>query len=616
VAMMVPEKLPYRVSKGEERIFSLLKNLPDDCIVYYEPIVANRYPDFVAILPSLGVLIIEVKGWRSKEIEKCNSDIVLVSGENHTHPNRQARDYKYRLMDICRNSPVCDVLLNRTGKFEGKFQFPFAHMVALSNIDSEQLKNSTAGDLSSFFPENITLTRDHLINLLDKNLDSEYTLNFFERYFDPKWDLENGNLSSNQIDALRSIIHPEVVIAHKQSDTTVSSDLKVLDLNQEREARNIGAGHRLIWGVAGSGKTVLAISRVKLLAQENPEARILMTCYNKTLAAYLEKTFENYPSIEAKNFHLLAKEIWNCPYIKDEATFEQRLLDRAATSPDAPKYDMIIVDEAQDFQPTWFQCLLTLMSDPDDGDFLIVGDGMQSLYKSRKITWKSLGIHARGRTNYLRKNYRNSREIASLASYFAKQKETTGTVEDEAAVEGIPILESSAVRSSGIRPLFIQRDKIGNTIPIVLNIVRDLLKGTLLGNPIDAPLKPEDIAVLYPYFDGLRKIPKCLIDELEKETKVFWATKDYSTKKVADLPGIRVSTIHSSKGFQFKAVILFGADSLPFSDDEEEIEKGEKLFYVALTRAEDFLVIVSSGKKSEFIDRILGLNDKDLISVL
>jgi superfamily I DNA/RNA helicase len=98
--------------------------------------------------------------------------------------------------------------------------------------------------------------------------------------------------------------------------------------------------------------------------------------------------------------------------------------------------------------------------------------------------------------------------------------------------------------------------------------------------------------------------------------KVFWATKDYSTKKVADLPGIRVSTIHSSKGFQFKAVILFGADSLPFSDDEEEIEKGEKLFYVALTRAEDFLVIVSSGKKSEFIDRILGLNDKDLISVL
>jgi hypothetical protein len=39
--------------------------------------------------------------------------------------------------------------------------------------------------------------------------------------------------------------------------------------------------------VAGSGKTVLLISRAKMLSQQTPEAEILVLCYNVSLAAYL-----------------------------------------------------------------------------------------------------------------------------------------------------------------------------------------------------------------------------------------------------------------------------------------------------------------------------------------
>jgi len=33
-------------SRGEERTFALLKKLPDDYLIYYEPNIDNRHPNF------------------------------------------------------------------------------------------------------------------------------------------------------------------------------------------------------------------------------------------------------------------------------------------------------------------------------------------------------------------------------------------------------------------------------------------------------------------------------------------------------------------------------------------------------------------------------------------
>jgi superfamily I DNA/RNA helicase len=61
--------------------------------------------------------------------------------------------------------------------------------------------------------------------------------------------------------------------------------------------------------------------------------------------------------------------------------------------------------------------------------------------------------------------------------------------------------------------------------------------------------------------------------------------------------------MHSSKGLQFKAVILLFADDCP-ADFPDTTEADERcLFYVALTRAEDFLAI-SCSRKSKFIEEI------------
>ncbi|ENI5113281.1 hypothetical protein ACS0LX_005317, partial [Escherichia coli] len=50
-------------------------------------------------------------------------------------------------------------------------------------------------------------------------------------------------------DILRAHLFPEVTV--KQN-----SQIKIMDIQQEILARNIGDGHRVIHGVAGSGKTM------------------------------------------------------------------------------------------------------------------------------------------------------------------------------------------------------------------------------------------------------------------------------------------------------------------------------------------------------------------------
>jgi len=67
MAEMIPDALPASSTAGEGRVFATLARLPDDCLIYYEPVVRRRYPDLIAILREVGVLVIEVKDWRLAE---------------------------------------------------------------------------------------------------------------------------------------------------------------------------------------------------------------------------------------------------------------------------------------------------------------------------------------------------------------------------------------------------------------------------------------------------------------------------------------------------------------------------------------------------------------------
>src|SRR5262245_47406589 len=63
-----------------------------------------------------------------------------------------------------------------------------------------------------------------------------------------------------------------------------------------------GDGHRIVYGVASSGNTVLLIARAKLLA-EDPEKRILLLCYNRLLAQHLALALVGHRCVTVATFH-------------------------------------------------------------------------------------------------------------------------------------------------------------------------------------------------------------------------------------------------------------------------------------------------------------------------
>lgn len=66
---------------------------------------------------------------------------------------------------------------------------------------------------------------------------------------------------------------------------------------------------------------------------------------------------------------------------------------------------------------------------------------------------------------------------------------------------------------------------------------------------------------------------------------------------------IKVQTIHSSKGLQYKAVIVLWTDQLPVSSELQEEDR--RLLYVAITRAENDLVLLGNSGKG-FTDELTG----------
>src|SRR5499433_199892 len=584
MAEMIPDRLPRRASAGEKKVFALLQQLPDDVIIYYEPVVADRYPDFVVIIPCVGLLVIEVKGWYPNYIEGASNTEVTINSRGQRevckHPIRQARDYQLQLMDVARRHPETAALLQHEGAHTGRFVFPFGHLAILNNCSRQQLDER---GLSQVFPANKVVARDEL-----EALSAVEAMDRLKGCFDPWWDF--GRLTDRQISIVRAVIHPEIVISPPvQADPGEQLSLKVLDLREERNAHSIGEGHRIVYGVVGSGKTVILVARARLVA-EDAKKRVLVLCYNRALAEYFQQLFAQTTNVTCLNFHQWGGQRNNVFFDKDEDEegFGERLLQRLQHGEgEANIYDAVFIDEAQDFSKTWFLCAKLALKEADDGDLLIVGDGSQSLYRCRNFTWKEAGVNAVGRTINTRfdldKNYRNTREILKIAAEFV-----SANVEQSDAESSLQIIKPDptvALRSGPVPEMLTAPTQKGELRIAAEKIDAWLKKG----------IKPSEIAVLYRANAG--GWVKELASQISQRVAVCWPQD--KSGNFGDSSGVCVTTMHSAKGLQWRAVLVMRTDTMPFAPggdrdrvEQERLERG--LMYVAMTRAEEMLAFTRS----------------------
>jgi superfamily I DNA/RNA helicase len=77
-------------------------------------------------------------------------------------------------------------------------------------------------------------------------------------------------------------------------------------------------------------------------------------------------------------------------------------------------------------------------------------------------------------------------------------------------------------------------------------------------------------------------------------------------------PGVKIQTIHSSKGLQYKAVIVLWAGQMPSTRPNDDPQTERRLMFVGLTRAEDYLT-VSYASPTPFVDELAATGVADLL---
>jgi superfamily I DNA/RNA helicase len=421
------------------------------------------------------------------------------------------------------------------------------------------------------------------------------------------WDMfpfmMGGVMSLPQLDRVRWIMFPEVRVTTQESlfsadagdeAADLPSIMRVMDIQQEQLARSLGDGHRVIHGVAGSGKTMLLGYRAEHLAKAHTAASkpILMLCYNEPLARQLARVMDAKgiaDRVHAVHFHKWCRDQLvafgqdlpanNQPVGQKMADMVQRVIsgvDRRQIP--SGQYQAVLIDEGHDFAPEWLR-LVTQMVDPATNSLLVLYDDAQSIYersRSKQFSFKSVGIQAQGRTTILKINYRNTRQILQTASLVAADLLTAEDKDDD----GVPLLKPVSCGRDGEAPLIIRLPTLREEVAQVAELLATAHREGHAWGDMAILCRHHSEMDMCAEFLRKRKLPHQL---RRNSSGVFDPAHD----------SIKVMTLHVSKGLEFPVVALVGAGRMPAEGEDEREEA--RLFYVGATRATQRLVIGVGG---------------------
>ncbi|MEW6499080.1 MAG: NERD domain-containing protein, partial [Cyanobacteriota bacterium] len=460
MATLIPPNNSCRSSMtaGERRLANrLIHKLESNTLLWYDVPIGRKqlHPDFIVLHPERGLLILEVKDWNLETVRKVTRTSVTICTENGIkevdNPLEQARKYAHAVCKILeRDAALVNSLVH---PHRGKLSFPYSYGVVLSNISRKTFNEHSFGEV---FNPNQVICKDEMTGQMDAKSFQEHLWGCFPFLF-------GNTLTDEQIKRIRWHLFPEIRIpfgeqlplfppeTESEPDAAIpiqveSELLRLMDLQQEILARNFGEGHRVIHGVAGSGKTLILAYRCQYLAQQQPKP-ILVLCFNVALAEWLRRMIQDKEltaPVTIQHFHgWCASQLRNHKVIMPNRNkykgedYVQALVNcfiQAVDRGQIPKaqYGAVLIDEALDFEPEWLK-LCTQMVDPETDSLVIAYDDAQKLYgenKGRKFSFSSVGIKARGRTSILKVNYRNTTEVLTLAYESAREVMHSSVVQD------------------------------------------------------------------------------------------------------------------------------------------------------------------------------------------
>ena len=361
----------------------------DDGVAYHQyPIVDkggetfDREPDIVLLHRDLGLVVIEVKGYRIDHIDRIEGHTWHLQNMGHSRstPYQQARNQAMFLRRFFTSEPALSDL-------DG-CRVPVNIFVALPNITSAEWE--ARGFNGPAAPR--TLLSDDLTPVALRDALSRV------KTFDPLTDKEltaardvlscGQPISGDRTDAPREPVRRGAHYEH------VVKGLRGLDEQQQEIGMLVPPGPQQFRGIAGSGKTVLLAMKVARTHQKYPDWNVAFTFNSKSLydqlTALVDRFYRRFANDEPDWDKLDIIHAWGGStsgsgmyyniaqalgrdhrtlfaaqhaFAEREDIFDaccEELLEEESIP---QLYDAIFIDEAQDFGPNFFNLCLEALDE-------------------------------------------------------------------------------------------------------------------------------------------------------------------------------------------------------------------------------------------------------------
>ena len=571
MALVVPERsddeLSQVPSRAERVLYTAFRDgLPDDVTVVHsmewvrrsgEGFPIDAEADFVVVHPGFGLLVVEVKGGGVAHDARTGLwHSVDRSGERHSikDPAHQAKVQKYSLCERIRED----------GRAGLRKKFTFGHGVFFPDIASKatitcpQLPSDIVGDSSDL--TNLGTWVESVFRFWSSETPAKGGPG--ARWRDAVVDLLMGSFE------VRPILGRQIQEEETERVRLTDEQAHLLRvLSRVRRA--------IISGGAGTGKTMLALKRVREFAAA--QLKTLFVCYNRPLADFLREEVGPTPSITVLTFHQLcedfvrkATEATGTDFLTEvrEAEpsadfYDQQLplaLAFAAECADE-KFDAIVVDEAQDFRDSFWTALEDTLRNRAEGWFYVFHDPNQRLYQSAE----ALPIDAT--PLLLTRNCRNTQAIHETAYFFYAGEET-----EPPPIAGVPVRAIAAPTPPS------QMRKLHSEIVSLI---------------ASEELEPKDIAILI-----AGKVKEFYFSQLSGLSLPRGASWGIGGRRSDN--EVLVDTVNRFKGLESPCVFLWGIDDLSPDVNCET-------YYVGLSRAKSALWIVGHR---EAVGRVIRRPDR------
>lgn len=539
-----------------------------------------------------------------------------------------------------------------------KFLINIVHVFpCLKRADIDKSNLDTMGEFMKkqcLFSEDFSELRQGFASVLDRLLDTPIV----------PVSADVIQISDLNVNSIMQRIAPEYVtvrvacFSNSETIPGVDSELLVIDekdvvvkaFRLDKEQINIvnriskDDPNQLILACAGSGKSVLLISKCFKAAQMNPSKKFLITCRNENLHSlytwFIDRAGLREKNVECMTFHTLCKKLLEKNgFIARYGDFDGWVvsaIDKLNQGGIPDRYYGIFIDEVQAFESEWYKFCFNLLENKNTKDhiFVICGDKTQRLDKLKK-RGKAPWQVGEGYPNYrggnknirIEKNYRNCIEINEYINrYVSNAKQYLYEVQEDYEIDPDMFLRGQAV-SHGVGVKYIQLPikKVSCEIDTIIQTINKIHD--------ENEIPYDEIAVIMYQGQYRKKISGWLDKQyyLQQTLETRMMLEDipccrlYSTDAswqdhFGETGGVRLVKFKSTLGLDFRAAIICGLVPLGEYDGIknpkwEYLRANEEMYenaiaatqsaiqnlYVACTRAKEVLYIIAPESEKESV---------------